>query len=325
MDVTQLPFNRLVGLERGADDSEFLVCLPDNPEYTNHLGTVHASALLAVAEAGSGAFLVRQFGSGAEFVPVVRRLEAKFRKPARGRVSARCTVRAEEVEGWSAALADRGRVLAPVSVEVVDADVLVVLSAVVEWFITRAGENAERGATAAAHGTHGSSWFGAVCRVSQLLSGDDYEVVRRDLLRRGSLPSPVAVCALPVRFRHSFQPLQSRGSFHRQQCSRRTAGPFLQQVFRLAISDPFQDHHGPYLAKLFRGKRGSRLCSRILFTRLRTSADSVLFRVASRYGMCLLIQSGRVLSMPPRERRIRRCRDRRASAEPAWDQVPPRV
>ena len=159
MDVTQLPFNRLVGLERGADDSEFLICLPDNPEYTNHLGTVHASALLAVAEAGSGAFLVRQFGSGAKVVPVVRRLEAKFRKPARGRVSARCTVRAKEVERWSAELAARGRVLAPVSVEVVDAAAVVVLSAVVEWFIARAGENAERGATADRPPDYGSSEF----------------------------------------------------------------------------------------------------------------------------------------------------------------------
>ena len=51
MNVTQLPFNRLLGLELGADDNSSLVCLPDGPQYTNHLGTVHASALLAVAEA----------------------------------------------------------------------------------------------------------------------------------------------------------------------------------------------------------------------------------------------------------------------------------
>src|SRR5262245_40299296 len=118
MDVTQLPFNRLVGLEAGADDSGFLVCLPDGPQYANHLGTVHASALLAVAEAGSGAFLARQLGASAGYIPVVRRLEAKFRKPAHSRVGARVTVEAQEVERWSADLAARGRVLAPVAVEV---------------------------------------------------------------------------------------------------------------------------------------------------------------------------------------------------------------
>jgi acyl-coenzyme A thioesterase PaaI-like protein len=148
MDVTQLPFNRLIGLETGAEDSDFLVCLPAGPQYTNHLGTVHASALLAVAEAGSGAFLVRQFGSNAGFVPVVRRLEAKFRKPAQGRVYARCNVEVPVVERWSAELASRGRVSAPINVEVVDSAGVSVLSAVVEWFIAQARENADPSASA---------------------------------------------------------------------------------------------------------------------------------------------------------------------------------
>ena len=137
MDVTQLPFNRLVGLEASPDDSGFLVGLPDGPQYTNHLGTVHASALLAVADAGSGAFLVRQFGSGTGHVSVVQRLEARFRKPAHGRTFARATVGIQEVERWSAELAARGRVLAPVTIEVVDATGVIVLSATVEWFIAQ--------------------------------------------------------------------------------------------------------------------------------------------------------------------------------------------
>jgi acyl-coenzyme A thioesterase PaaI-like protein len=137
MDVTQLPFNRLVGLEAAAGDDGFLVCLPNGPQYGNHLGTVHASALLAVAEAGSAAFLARQFGPGDGFVPVVRRVEAKFRKPAQGRICARCRVGAQELERWPAELAARGRVLAPIPVEVVDAEGVIVLSAVVEWFIVQ--------------------------------------------------------------------------------------------------------------------------------------------------------------------------------------------
>ncbi len=73
MDVTALPFNRLLGLEPAPSGSGFLVSLPDGPQYTNHLGTVHASALLAAAEAGSGAFLVRQFGEASGYLPVFRR------------------------------------------------------------------------------------------------------------------------------------------------------------------------------------------------------------------------------------------------------------
>lgn len=139
MDITQLPFNRLIGLVAGTPDDGYLVGLTDGPQYANHLGTVHASALLAVAEAGSGAFLLRSLGDAAGFVPVVRRLEAKFRKPAMGRVWTRANVSPEEVGRWAAELASRGRVSAAVPVEVVDNAGVVVMTAVVEWFIGRAG------------------------------------------------------------------------------------------------------------------------------------------------------------------------------------------
>lgn len=154
MDVTELPFNRLIGLEASAADGGLLVSLPGGPQYANHLGTVHASALLAVAEAGSGAFLVRTLGSGAGYVPVVRRLESKFRKPASGRVSARAAVAPTEVARWSAELAARGRVSAVVPVEVVDAAGVVVMSAVVEWFIAR-GEP-DRAGTSRSHARDGT-------------------------------------------------------------------------------------------------------------------------------------------------------------------------
>jgi acyl-coenzyme A thioesterase PaaI-like protein len=138
MDVTALPFNRLIGLELADPGSGFLVCLPAGPQYTNHLGTVHAAALLAVAEAGSGAFLARTFDDRAGYLPVVRRLEAKFRAPARGRVSARASVEPGAAEKALADLAARGRTRVMVAVEVVDEGGGVVLSAAVEWYIARA-------------------------------------------------------------------------------------------------------------------------------------------------------------------------------------------
>ncbi|WKJ90570.1 DUF4442 domain-containing protein [Methylomonas montana] len=87
MDVSQLPFNRLIGLELANPDSGFLVCFPDKMQYTNHLGTVHGSALLAVVEAGSAAFLSQHLADETGVVPVVRKLEAKFRKPASGQIT----------------------------------------------------------------------------------------------------------------------------------------------------------------------------------------------------------------------------------------------
>jgi acyl-coenzyme A thioesterase PaaI-like protein len=140
MDISQVPFNQLIGLEAVAD-GEQLAALPSAPQYRNHLGTVHAGALLAVAEAGSAACLLRELGDQQGFVPVVRRLEAKFRKPATGRVAARSLAAAEDVARWTTELAARGRVLAKVPIEVVDDEGVVVMSAQVEWFIAR-GETA---------------------------------------------------------------------------------------------------------------------------------------------------------------------------------------
>src|SRR4029453_7238033 len=91
MDVTHIPFNVLVGIERAEVDGALLQ-LPSDPRYLNHLGTVHASALLALAEASSGEFLFRHLNSLDGFAPVVRRLDAKFRKPAKGLIVSSASV-----------------------------------------------------------------------------------------------------------------------------------------------------------------------------------------------------------------------------------------
>jgi acyl-coenzyme A thioesterase PaaI-like protein len=138
MDVTQLPFNTLVGLRACEPGSGFLVEMAGGPEHENHLGTVHAAALLAAAEAASGAFLAKELGDRAGFVPVVRRLEAKFRRPAKGRVAGRVTATAATARQWLAEAETRGRALASVPVEVADDAGVVVLTATVEWFLARA-------------------------------------------------------------------------------------------------------------------------------------------------------------------------------------------
>ncbi len=135
MDVTQLPFNALIGVARRGDGS---LSLPAAPQYGNHLGTVHAGALLTLAEAGSGDFLLREFGDlGFPVVPVVRRMEAKFRKPAQGAVSAVATMHAEARADFVAALIGKGRALVAVNVDVHDESGTHALSATVEWFVAK--------------------------------------------------------------------------------------------------------------------------------------------------------------------------------------------
>lgn len=139
--VTELPFNTFIGLQAAADATA-LLRLPSGGQYLNHLGSVHASALLALAEASSGEFLLRHFGSSAGIVPVVRRMEARFRKPAHGAVSSSASAAPEALPQLDEELAGKGRALITVSVELHDESGTHALSASVEWFIQRLPERA---------------------------------------------------------------------------------------------------------------------------------------------------------------------------------------
>lgn len=132
--VTELPFNQFIGIETGSEEESSLR-LPSGGQYLNHLGTVHAGALLALAEAASGEYLLRNSPSGVRVIPVVRRLEAKFRKPANGTISANASVLPEALAQLSRDLSSKGRSLISVAVELHDQSGAHVLSASVEWFI----------------------------------------------------------------------------------------------------------------------------------------------------------------------------------------------
>ena len=134
--VTELPFNSLLGIQVASEPSQ-LLRLSSGKQYLNHLGAVHASAQLALAEASSGEFLLKHFGSIDGLVPVVRRLEARFRKPANGVVTSSATATPESLAQLDAELASKGRSLIPVAVELHDESGAHTLSATVEWFIQR--------------------------------------------------------------------------------------------------------------------------------------------------------------------------------------------
>ena len=134
--VTELPFNRFLGIQAASDPAQLLQ-LPSGEQYLNHLGTVHASAQLALAEASSGEFLLRHFGSMDGIVPVVRRLEAKFRKPANGTITSTASAPPESMAHLDTELSSKGRSLISIIVELHDDSGSHTLSASVEWFIQR--------------------------------------------------------------------------------------------------------------------------------------------------------------------------------------------
>jgi acyl-coenzyme A thioesterase PaaI-like protein len=137
MDITAVPFNRLIGIAQARQEGR-LLSLPNDARYTNHLGTVHAAALLALAEASSGEYLIRELGGiSFEVVPVVRRVEAKFRKPAHGGISSTVNVTPEAKAEFIATLTTRGRALIEIPVDVRDESETHALAATVEWFVAR--------------------------------------------------------------------------------------------------------------------------------------------------------------------------------------------
>jgi len=134
VSVSELPFNRFVGIQI-TDDAAHLLRLPSGKQYHNHLGTVHASAQLALAEASSGEVLLRHFGSADGIIPVVRRMEAKFRKPATGSITSTITVAPETLAQLDRELSAKGRALISIPVEIHDESGVHTLSATFEWFI----------------------------------------------------------------------------------------------------------------------------------------------------------------------------------------------
>jgi hypothetical protein len=133
--VTELPFNKFVGIQPAENPQ--MLRLPSGDQYLNHLGTVHASAQLALAEASSGEFLLRNLGLGEGLIPVVRRLEAKFRKPANGALVSTVTTPPEALDQLRAELAAKGRALFSIAVDLRDESGAHTLSANVEWFMTQ--------------------------------------------------------------------------------------------------------------------------------------------------------------------------------------------
>ena len=133
MDILSIPFNKLIGLEQSSDPA-YLLSLPAKMEYENHIQTVHASALFALAEASSGLFLLNEFAGLENVIPVVRNVEIKYKKPARGTILSTASLATDKTEVLES-LQRKRRVLVPVQVSLYDSNALLVMHATFEWFV----------------------------------------------------------------------------------------------------------------------------------------------------------------------------------------------
>lgn len=135
MDVTSLPFNKLIGIKY-SNDPDYLLMLDDCSDYHNHLSTVHASAQFALAEASSGHFLSSEFEITDGIIPVVRRSEIKFRKPVKGKLYSKASYKDDVAkEEIIAALQHKKRISISVGVDLFDESQVLVMRAVFDWVI----------------------------------------------------------------------------------------------------------------------------------------------------------------------------------------------
>ena len=133
----------LIGQPEGATLSSLKddLQLPAGARYTNHLGTVHAGALMALAEACSGEALLGALSDIQDgILPLVRRFECKFRKPAIGMVSGSVHLTAGSVQILRSAILTKGKALIEVPVDLHDESMTPVMSATVEWFVAKKKE-----------------------------------------------------------------------------------------------------------------------------------------------------------------------------------------
>jgi acyl-coenzyme A thioesterase PaaI-like protein len=134
MNLKEIPFAKLLAVSNS--DTDFLFELSADEKYTNHLGTVAAAAQFSLAEFASGQWMINTFPDIApNVIPVLRKSEVKFRKPALGRVRARALVNEETKTQFITELTQRKRALLTIPIELVNDDSEVVMSGTYEWFI----------------------------------------------------------------------------------------------------------------------------------------------------------------------------------------------
>ena len=137
MDVTQIPFNKFIEISRSSTDDHVLeLGLKDNMK--NHLGTFHASAQFALAEACSGLSLKKHFPHGANsVVPVLRKADIKFKKPAQSNIQAKANINPESKEKFEQQFEKKGRATIAVPVEIIDQNGTITMTGTYEWFVQK--------------------------------------------------------------------------------------------------------------------------------------------------------------------------------------------
>jgi acyl-coenzyme A thioesterase PaaI-like protein len=138
MKSTDLAFNQLLGIRPAPEGTAHVLEMSFGDNVKNHLGTMHAAAQFALAEAASAESLQRHFGPMAgEVFAVVRSVDVKYRKPATADLLAYAEPDETTRRSVLADLASRGRVSAVILIDLKDRNGTLTFHGKFEWFISR--------------------------------------------------------------------------------------------------------------------------------------------------------------------------------------------
>ena len=138
MKPTDIALSQLLGVSPAPPGAAHLLELPLRAPLLNHLGTVHAAAQFALAEAASAECLLRHFGELAgEVRAVVRSAEVKYRRPASGDLLAFGHPDEATRRDLLADLAARGRAAAVILIDLKDRAGTLTFHGKFVWFISR--------------------------------------------------------------------------------------------------------------------------------------------------------------------------------------------
>ncbi|MBA3849105.1 MAG: DUF4442 domain-containing protein [Opitutus sp.] len=135
---TDLAFSQALGMRAAPPGAGHLLELPCGEIVRNHVGTMHAAAQFALAEAASAACLQRDFPALAgQVFAVVRGAQLKYRRAATDTLYAFAQTDEFTRTHLAGDLATRTRTTATVLVELKDAQGNLSFSGRFEWFIAR--------------------------------------------------------------------------------------------------------------------------------------------------------------------------------------------
>jgi len=134
MNITEIPFNKFIDIKQHHEDQSCLV-LEFKEQTKNHLGTMHASAQFALAEACSGLVLQKCFPHlEGSVVPMLRKSDVKFKRPATSSVFARAEISEDQRKRFEQQLERKGRASIEVTVDVIEQDGATTMAGIYEWF-----------------------------------------------------------------------------------------------------------------------------------------------------------------------------------------------